>query len=157
MNRFLVNILLALAWAAITGSFDPVNILVGFLLGALVLVIAEPSRFPGTYGLRAARAFGFLLFYLWEVVLSNIRVAHDVLSPRIRARPAIIAVPLGVHSEPALTLLANLVTMTPGTLSLDFSPDRRTLYVHAMFAEDPEAVRGPIIEGLERRVKEVFP
>ena len=98
------------------------------------------------------RGVAFVAFYLWELVVSSLRVAYDVLTPTLHMRPAIIAVPLEVRSDLAITLLANLVSLTPGSLTLDISPDRRTLYVHVMFGMDTDAVRNEITRNLERRV-----
>ena len=70
--------------------------------------------------------------------------------------PGIVAVPLDLTSDAGITVLANLITLTPGTLSLDVSPDRRTLWVHALDVADPDAFRREVKEGFERRVKEVF-
>ena len=62
--------------------------------------------------------------------------------------------PLDLKSDAGITVLANLITLTPGTLSLDVSPDRKTLFVHALHVEDPDAFRREVKEGFERRVKE---
>jgi multicomponent Na+:H+ antiporter subunit E len=99
------------------------------------------------------RAVGFVAFYAWELLASSLRVAYDVLTPTLHMRPAIVAVPLDVTSDLAITLLANLVSLTPGSLTLDVSPDRRTLYVHVMFVgADAAQARHDIKEQLERRV-----
>ena len=90
--------------------------------------------------------------FCWELVISSLRVAWDVVTPAANRRPGIVAVPLNAKTDWEITLLANLVTLTPGSLSLDVSPDRSTLYVHAMFAEDPDEVRRSITEGFERRL-----
>ena len=104
-------------------------------------------------GLRfLARLLDFALFYAKEIFLSNLRVAHDTLTPRHHSRPGILAVPLRVRTDLEILLLANLISFTPGTMSLDVSSDRRTLYVHAMFLDDPETVRREIVEQLEGRV-----
>lgn len=95
-----------------------------------------------------------VLLFAWELVLSNIRLAADVLRPRMRMRPGIVAVPLDARTDLEIVLLTNLVTLTPGTLSLDVSRDRRTLYVHAMFVTSPEAMVDEIKQGVERRVLE---
>jgi multicomponent Na+:H+ antiporter subunit E len=71
-------------------------------------------------------------------------------------KPGIIAVPLDAETDFEITLLANLITMTPGTLSLDLSDDRKTLYVHAMYITDPEKIRHSIKHDLERRVLAVL-
>ena len=77
-------------------------------------------------------------------------------APGGRLRPAIVAVPLAVDRDAEIALLANLITLTPGTLSLDVSPDRRTLYVHAMATNALTYLRREIQEGFERRILEVF-
>ena len=67
-----------------------------------------------------------------------------------------MAVPLALDRDAEIALLANLITLTPGTLSLDVSPDRRTLYVHAMATTSPDDLRREIQQGFERRILEVF-
>jgi multicomponent Na+:H+ antiporter subunit E len=71
-------------------------------------------------------------------------------------RPGIVAVPLDAQTDLEITLMANLITLTPGTLSLDVSEDRHTLYVHAMFVDSPESVRDSIKNGFERRLLELI-
>ncbi len=72
--------------------------------------------------------------------------------------PGVIAIPLDVRTDAEITLLANLITLTPGSVSLDLSEDKRTLYVHAMYIDggDVEAYRRTVKEGLERRVLELL-
>ena len=70
-------------------------------------------------------------------------------------RPAILAIPLDVKSDIQLLAFNNLVTMTPGTLSLDISPDRKILYVHAMYVDDIEEVKKEIKTSLENRILEM--
>ena len=90
------------------------------------------------------------------MLIANLRVAYEVLTPRYQMRAAIIAIPLDAESDLEITVLANLITLTPGTLSLDVSPDRKTLYIHAMHVRDVEKFRNDIKVRLERRVMEVF-
>jgi multicomponent Na+:H+ antiporter subunit E len=94
----------------------------------------------------------FLLFYAKEVVLANLRVAYDVLTPRDRANPAIIAFPLAAKTDFEILVVANLISMTPGTLSMDVSTDRKTLYIHAMFVDDVEALKEELKVNFEGRV-----
>ena len=86
----------------------------------------------------------------------SLRVVWDVITPRHLSSPGIIAVPLDVESDEEILLVSNLVSLTPGSLSLDVSDDRKTLYVHAMFVDDPVQARREIKRGIERRVKEAF-
>lgn len=100
-------------------------------------------------------SISFFFFYLGEILLANIRVAHDILTPKNRMKPAIVAVPIDVESDLQLLALNNLITMTPGTLSLDISPDRKIIYVHAMYVDDMAKVRKEIKEGFEKRILEM--
>ena len=106
--------------------------------------------------IRLIRLVRFALFFVWELVLANLRVAHDVITPRLYARPAIIALPLDARTDLEITLLANLISLTPGSLSLDVSPDRRTLYVHVLFGEDPDEVRHQLKTTFERPLLELM-
>ena len=101
---------------------------------------------------RTAAVVGLAAFFAWELLLANIRLAADVLRPRQRMRPGIVAVPLEARTDLEVFVLSNLVTLTPGTLTLDVSPDRRTLYVHAAFVVTPETTVREIKHGFERRV-----
>ncbi len=105
--------------------------------------------------LWCVKCLGFLLFYIKEVVLSNLRVAHDVLTPTHYMQPGFLAIPLDDLSERQILVLANLITMTPGTLSMDISSDRNTLYLHAMYIDDPETVRQDVAV-YQRKIKEIF-
>ena len=148
------NLLLAIAWMALTGQFDPVNFVAGFILSALLLRLVLSNRERRTYFSRGARLFKFAVFYVRELVSANLRVAVTVLSPRLVISPALIEIPLDARSDLAISLLANLITLTPGTLTLDISNDRRVMFVHTMYAEDIEQFRTSI-KSLERRVLEV--
>ncbi|MGH2585974.1 MAG: Na+/H+ antiporter subunit E [Dehalococcoidia bacterium] len=152
MIGFLWNILLAVVWAAITGNFDPGNLVLGFVLGFLVLFLARRVIGTANYAPRLLQAVGLAGFFLGELVLANLRVASDVLRPHPRMRPGVIAIPLDAYTDAEIVLLANLITVTPGSLSLDVSADRQTLYLHVMNVDDPEEVRRNVKEGFERRI-----
>jgi len=156
MSNLLWNLLLALAWVAATGVFSFENLLVGFLLGFLALFASRRAVGSPGYFNKVGKVFGLLGFFLWELLLANLRVAHDVLTPTHYMRPGVIAVPLEAQTDNEITMLSNLLTLTPGTLSLDVSADRKVLYVHAMYIDDPEDVRRKIKDGFERRVLEVM-
>lgn len=157
MTTFLLNILLALAWVALTGEFTPLNLLVGFGLGLLALWFTRRNGRRPPYVGKVFVVLGFTLFFVKELVMANLRMASLSFKPKSSLRPAIVAVPLDVTSDLEVTLLANLITLTPGTLTLDVSGDRRMLYVHvADIQGNPEAVRRDIKRGFERRIKELF-
>ena len=156
MNLFLLNLLLALLWVALTGTVTLGNAVVGFGVGLLVVALLGRALGEEAYLSRLARGVGLALFFLWELLVSSLRVAWDVLTPRQRMRPAIVAVPLEELSDGEITLLANLISLTPGTLSLDVSADKRTLFVHAMDVGDPDALVRSLKRDFERRVRGVL-
>lgn len=151
------NIFLAMIWAAVTGHFTALNLLTGFVIGYLVLWVVRRVVGPSSsYFLKVRQVAGFAAFYVWELILANLRVAYDVVTPAYHMRPGTIAIPLDARSDVEITLLANLITLTPGTLSLDVSADRRVLYIHAMYIDQVELVRRRIKRGYERRVLELL-
>lgn len=152
----LFNLLLALAWTLLSGEFSVGNLVIGFVLSYFVLLFTHRGSKQREYTRRTAAILSLAAYTLWELILANIRLAADVMRIRIRARPGIVAIPLTATSDAEITLLANLITLTPGTLSLDVSDDRKTLYVHAMFVDDPQALRDDIKNNFERRVMEAL-
>lgn len=156
MNLYLVNTLLALVWAAVTGTFTFANIVFGFLLGALALYLIREQTGSLGYFRRGVRLVSLAGLFLCELVLSAWRVAMLVLSPRMPLKPGIFAYPLKLERDFEITLLANLITLTPGTLSVDVSEDHKFLYIHAIDCSDPDALRRDIAQGFERRIMEAF-
>lgn len=155
---FIGNLLLALAWTSLQAEVTLANLLVGHTLGYMVLLLLvkggvfEETRYIGKVRLTA----GFIAFFLWELVYANLRLARDVAAPNLSLRPGIIAVPLDATTDGEILLLAALINLTPGSVALDLSPDRRHLYVHVMYMRDPDSARAEIKEGFERRVLQLL-
>ena len=150
------NLALGFVWAAVLGEITLANLLVGFALGFAILALAGGVLGSTLYFQKALRLVEFVGFFASQLVLSSVRVAADILTPSHRARPGIVAVPLAARTDAEITLLANLVSLTPGSLSLDVSDDRTTLFVHVMFLDDVENFRREIQQGFERRVLELL-
>lgn len=126
------------------------------MLGYFVLYLAQPVIGSSIYFHKVRQVIGLVLFFLWELILANLRVAMDVSTPHYAMTPAVIAIPLDARSDAEITLLANMITLTPGTLSLDVSSDRKTLYIHALYVKDRDAVVQSIKNGFEKRLLEVL-
>ncbi|MGQ9888782.1 MAG: Na+/H+ antiporter subunit E [Aggregatilineales bacterium] len=156
LNYFILNVLLGAAWAALSGQFTLENLAAGYAIGYVVLWLARGTLGQSSYFVKVPQAFGFAGYFLWELIKANVRVAYEVLTPGHTMRPAIVAIPLDVRTPLAITLLAQMITLTPGTLSLDVSSDRRVLYVHAMYVDDVDAFRRSIKNGFERRLRDVL-
>lgn len=146
------SILLALAWAALQGEVSLANLLVGYIVGyAILALLAKGGVMPSTLASRTAHAAGLAAFFAYELLVANFRVAADVLRGN-RMEPAVVAIPLDVTSDGEILLLSMLINTTPGSVALDVSPDRKTLYVHVMYIDTPDAARAEIKNGFERRV-----
>jgi multicomponent Na+:H+ antiporter subunit E len=158
MSTAFLVVILALTWAGISGNFTGLNLIFGGLIGGLaVLILREVLPGPRS-SRRVRRILSLVLLFLYELVVSAVRVAAVVLRPDMSraVRPAIVAVPLTIKSDAEITLLANLITLTPGTLSVDVSADKSVLYVHALCMDDREAMIADIADGFEKKVREVF-
>lgn len=156
MTLLLVNVLLALAWTAVTGSFTLLNVAFGFALGAVALYLIRQEAGALGYVDRAARLVSLAWLFVYELVIASIRVAVIVLRPRIDIKPGIFVYPLTVERDFEITLLSSLLTLTPGTLSVDVSEDRRFLYVHAIDCTDVDGMRRDIAVGFEQKIMEAF-
>lgn len=151
-----INVILALAWAAVTGSFSPFNLFVGFSFGLIALwLIREQTAMRAYFGRVSAFVELGALFF-WELLLSALRVAALVLKRDMNLSPGVIAYPLTVTRDVEIALLANLITLTPGTLSVDVSQDRKILFVHCIDVPDESATIADIRDGFERKIKEAF-
>ncbi|MCJ8323092.1 MAG: Na+/H+ antiporter subunit E [Rhizobiales bacterium] len=156
MRIFTLHIVLSLAWAAIAGNFSLLNLAVGFVFGFLAIWLVREQLGAPLYFRKSRKIIALTLLFIYELVLSTIKVAILVIKPKLDFAPGIIAFPLTAKSDIEITLLANLITLTPGTLSVDVSDDKKTLYVHAIDATDPEAMIADIANGFEKKVMEVF-
>ncbi|EWH02169.1 Na+/H+ antiporter subunit E [Halomonas sp. BC04] len=156
MTGAIWNLLLALAWVILSGDFSGPNLVVGLVFGYITLVLIEP-QVPALKGYpsRIPRILRFIGFFIKELVQANLRVGFDILTPPWHMKPGVIAMPLEARTELEITMVANLISLTPGTLSLDVSDDRKVLYIHAMFLDDEEELRRNLKE-MECRALELF-
>lgn len=156
MIALIWNLALMLIWVALTGSFSGLNMFLGFVIGYIVMGVAlrDKPEFNAYLG-RVPKFIGFIGFFFWELLVSNLKVAYDVLTPTHHMCPGVIAMPLDAKTDGEITIVANLISLTPGTLSLDVSTDRKVLYIHVMYLVDREAVIQSI-KALEARALEVM-
>jgi multicomponent Na+:H+ antiporter subunit E len=156
MNLFFINTFIALGYIGVQGQFSLSGFLVGFVLGYLALWLTQPLYGKSRYFERVPKAVRLAGFFLAELLLSNLRVLWDVITPGQISRPGIVGVPLRAETKMEILMVANMISLTPGTLSVDLSSDQRTLFVHVMFLDDPERFRRQIRDGLEQRILEVM-
>jgi multicomponent Na+:H+ antiporter subunit E len=146
----LVNIALAALWTIFLPAQETFDFLIGFVLGAFVLTIYERH-----YGRRIIWLVSFVGFVIREIIASNIELARLTLRAHPRVAPAIVAIPLRVTTDLEITVLASVITLTPGTLSIDLrraADGRALLYVHTINLDNPAAFRQMIQNRFERRL-----
>lgn len=158
MLLFLANLILAFFWAALSGEISLEQLSIGFAVGYLLLLFSRRVFGASRYFSKTRLLFYFVVFFVYSLIAASLRLAFDILTPTHRMRPGIIAVPLDARTDLEITLLANLISFTPGTLSLEVSGDRKVLFVHVMYIDsgDVELVRRKIKESWERRVLELL-
>jgi len=156
MKLFLVNILLALIWVALTARFTVENIILGYFLAFIVIGLTSKIWHNQDYANKNWLIVKFLLFLVWELIVSNFKVASDVLRFRLKNQPGVIAIPLDVNTDLEITLVANIISLTPGTLSLDVSDDRKFLFVHTLFASDIDKQKKMLKEAIEEKLHRIL-
>jgi multicomponent Na+:H+ antiporter subunit E len=155
IGLLLLNLILALMWAALQGELGMVNFVSGFVVSAAVIYIFRRMFFRALYFRKVTLGVTLALVFSRELIKSNIAVLRVVLSRRPLIRSGVIAVPTELTNDLALTMLANMITLTPGTLTLDISHDRRYLFVHTLNLNDPEDVKREIRNAFELYLREL--
>lgn len=156
MNLFLLNILLAVGFILVLEAFTLKGLLIGFVVGYIALWLTRPLYHNERYFVKTFNILGLFLFFLKALFVSNLRVLWDVVTPSQISHPGIIRMPLDANTDLEIMMVANLISLTPGTLSIDTSENRRYLYVHVMFLNDVNETCRELKEGLEQRVLEVL-
>ncbi|MFC0557973.1 Na+/H+ antiporter subunit E [Halalkalibacter alkalisediminis] len=153
--QILLNIVIALVWAMLQNSYTGVDFLVGYVIGILILFVLRRFLQFDFYMRRIWALVKLTLLFIKELILANIDVIKIVLSPKMDIQPGIIAVPTKLDTEWELTLLASLISLTPGTLSMDFSDDNKYIYIHSIHVPDKEEMIRQIHNTFERAILEV--
>jgi multicomponent Na+:H+ antiporter subunit E len=156
MSLPILNLVFAGVFTILLGSGSISVFLSGFALGYAALWLTKPLYRDTRYFKKLPKTINLSSYFLKELVISNLRVLWDVITPKHINRPGIIGVPLTAQTDLEIFVVASLISLTPGTLSIDLSADRKTLFVHVMFLDDVEKAREEIKNGLERRILEVM-
>jgi multicomponent Na+:H+ antiporter subunit E len=152
----LFNLFLALVWCLLTASTSPWNFVAGLLVGAFVVSAFTTVTGRGNYLARLWGVTRFGWYFVRVLVRANVQIAAEAISPTHHQRPRILRYPVGDLTKGQTTFLANTITLTPGTLVVDVSPDGEWLYIHCMFAEDSGEALRSIDELADRLRREVF-
>jgi multicomponent Na+:H+ antiporter subunit E len=149
-GRLVMGGWLALVWVLLWGSPSAANVLGGLAVATLLLLVLPLPPVPSPGIVRPGALLRFAGFFAVDLVRSSLQVAVIVLRPRLHLRQAVVAIPARGASDQLLTLLANAISLTPGTLTLEVDRPRSTLYVHVIdVGEGPggvERVRQEILQ-----------
>ena len=152
----LLSATLFIVWLLLANTLDPAHLVLGALLAIVVPWFTEELR-PERPRIRKPLLVARLgLTVLWDIVLSNVEVARRILGPESAIRPRFVWIPLALTDPHAILALAGIITMTPGTLSADLSPDGSHLLVHAFNVDDEAALIAQIKARYEAPLKEIF-
>lgn len=158
MNRLLpsplASVLVFAVWLLLNNTLDPAHVLLAVLLAVLIPIVTAPLR-PDRPRIRAWGVAARLgLVVLWDIVVANVEVARRILGPERAIRPRFVWVPLTLRNPHGVLTLAGMITMTPGTISAELSPDRRHLLVHALHVAGGEDGEAALIAAIKQRYEQ---
>ncbi len=155
-RQFLMNLLLAAIWVALTGELLFQNLMFGFVLGFFLLWLMNRNETERKYFRQLPRIMNFVLYFFYEIIKANLQVAYDVMTPRYFMKPGIVKYPTNAKTDFEVTLLSTVISLTPGTLIIDISDDKKVLYIHVMYLKDKDRFIEQIKNGFERRLLNIM-
>lgn len=159
MQTFIINFLLGIGLVRYFFELNkdiPINAsnsLLVFIVTYFILWLLS-YFYDRDHFIKIPKVINLFFFFGKELMKANFKVARDVLTPGHQMNPGIIVFPLKASTEFEITLLANLISLTPGSLTIDVSEDRKLLYFHAMYVDndDMEKVKEEVRNGFEKRI-----
>src|SRR5690554_3548866 len=156
LKQFIVNLFLTFVWVALTGNYEPANYVFGFLLSFVILRGITVKDHSLAYFRRIGKIISFCFFFIYEMLKANLEVAYDVITPKFFMKPGIVKFPLTAETDLEITMLANCISLTPGTLIVAVSDDRKAIFVHVMYLKDRDQFVEEVKNGLEKRLLEIL-
>ncbi|MFC2991220.1 Na+/H+ antiporter subunit E [Halomonas tibetensis] len=151
-----LSLVLLVVWLLLVRSIAPGQLILGAFLAVVIPQLTKGFWDPLPRVRHPLKLVRFVLVVLYDIVRANIQVSLLILSPKREPHPGFIEYPLQVKEPLTITLLANTVTMTPGTVSTNVRLDRSSLLIHVLDMEDEQALVREIHERYERPLKEIF-
>ncbi len=153
--QIVLNILLSIVWMLLSNEWGFASFFGGYSIGLLILLILHRFFDKPFYLVKVWAVIKLLLLFLKELVLANLAVIRHVLRPKMNFRPGIFSFDTELETDLEITILTGLITLTPGTLSLEVSPDQKTIFIHAMDIEEAEQAAREIKMTFEKAIMEV--
>lgn len=156
VRQFLMNLMLAFIWVALTGNLTFSDFIFGFVLGFFILWLMTRNEYDKRYFSRVPKIIGFFLYFIYEMIKANLQVAFDVVTPKFFMQPGIIQYPMDAKTDFEINMLAAVIALTPGTLFMDVSEDKKVIYIHVMYLRDKDKFIKQFKNGSERRLLEIL-
>jgi multicomponent Na+:H+ antiporter subunit E len=158
MRTLIYNIFLTFIWVTLTMNLSVENVIIGFVVSYLALWFVQRKNKARKYFYVVPRFISFSALFIKEVVVGSMKICYDIITPKHFMNPGIIAVPLDVKTDLEITILANAITLTPGTTSLAVSDDKSVLYVYNVYLDKHDIQKSidAIKNGLEKKLLEVI-
>jgi multicomponent Na+:H+ antiporter subunit E len=158
IKQFLLNLLLSLVWVALTGHLNYTNFVFGFVLGFFVLWILAKNinQSEKDYFFRVPKIIMFIFYFFYDMFRANMEVTKEIITPKLHIKPGIVAYPLDVETDFEITMFSNMIALTPGTMVVSISEDRKTAYIHSLYLQDKAKFIDRMKNGLERKLLEIL-
>ncbi|TXC91247.1 Na+/H+ antiporter subunit E [Metabacillus litoralis] len=153
--QILLNFFLAFIWMFLSNDYSSLAFFKGFFFGGLIIFALRRFFEHRLYFYNVIALFKLIFIFLSELIKSNIAVLKVILSPKLTMKPGIFSLETELKKDWEIAILANLITLTPGTLVIEVSEDNKTLFIHAMDIGDVEQAKLDIKNTFEKAIKEV--
>ncbi|MGI6534051.1 MAG: Na+/H+ antiporter subunit E [Peptococcia bacterium] len=130
--QVLINLFIGLLWMFFQNDWSALSFLSGYLFGLCVLFVIRRFLRSKFYLFTLHAVISLFLLFIWEMFISSILVIRKIITPQIRIKPGIVAMETSLEGDIEVTLLALLITLTPGSVVMEVSPDYKILYTHVM-------------------------
>jgi multicomponent Na+:H+ antiporter subunit E len=161
-GKIFLFLLTFVVWILLTYAFDISHILVGLVCSVIVVLLVADICLQGEWKFAKPIKYLWFMYYIpifaWEVIKSNLDVAYRILMPHMPIKPGIVKIKTRLKSDIGLTMLANSITLTPGTMSVDIDKENGYIYVHWIYvrSEDVEEATKEISLRLENILIKIF-
>ncbi len=165
-TRLMATLVLTLLWIFISGSYSLANIILGFVVSFAILYgfrnLFTFTETPGEAIRKIPKKIKYIIILFWEIIKANFYVLYKILQPRLDIKPGIIAYPFDTTNGMSTVVLANTITLTPGSFIIDVHVKDKRLkgpgiyYIHSIYIDSPKETRETIKKTLEKYIEEAF-
>lgn len=156
MRRVSIIFWLTLVWVTLWETITWANVAGGLLVAVAVFNLLPPRETRASVGFRPLAAGKLLLYFLWELLVATSQVVWEIVTPEDHTRPAVVSARTRSSVPGHITIVANMISLTPGTLSLEVDHDSHTIYIHVLHLDSFEATRA-LVSKLETLTLATFP